>query len=214
MRVPDGTRKNVFPNTMREWLIGNGIWGVAFLMFLQNILPVLPSEIIMPLAGFLASKGHLDINFVVLAGLLGSVLGHLPWYFVGAALGEERLEGLLARNGRIFLIRPSHIHKAGDWFDRNSVKAVLLGRLVPGLRTCVNIPAGASHMAFLPYLAFTILGDAIWTSVLGFGGYLLGRDYALMGKYLHMVIWPVLFLACAYSVWQGMRKHSRDRRPA
>jgi membrane protein DedA with SNARE-associated domain len=199
---------------MREWLIGNGIWGVALLMFLQNIVPVLPSEIIMPLAGFLASRGHLDINFVVLAGVLGSVLGHLPWYFVGFALGEKRLEAILARHGRMLLIRPAHIKKAGDWFDRNSVKAVLLGRLVPGLRTCVNIPAGATRMAFLPYLFYTLLGDAIWTAFLSYGGYLLGRDYALIGSYLHMVMWPLLALACGFAAWNSFRRHSRDQRPA
>jgi membrane protein DedA with SNARE-associated domain len=199
---------------MREWLIDNGIWGVALLMFLQNILPLVPSEIIMPLAGFLASLRYVDINYVILAGLLGSVLGHLPWYFVGMALGEDRLEGFLARHGRLFLIRPSHIHKAGDWFDRNTVKAVLLGRLIPGLRTCVNIPAGATHMAFLPYLAYTMLGDAIWTAVLGYGGYLLGRDYALIGKYLHMVLWPLALLAGGFAAWHALRRHARDRRPA
>lgn len=183
-------------------------------MFLQNIVPVLPSEIIMPLAGFLASLGHLDINFVVLAGVLGSVLGHLPWYFVGAALGEKRLEAILARHGRLLLIRPAHIHKAGDWFDRNSVKAVLLGRLVPGLRTCVNIPAGATHMAFVPYLFYTLLGDAIWTAFLSYGGFLLGRDYALIGRYLHMVMWPLLAFACGFAAWHALRRHSRERRPA
>jgi membrane protein DedA with SNARE-associated domain len=199
---------------MREWLVGNGIWGVALLMLLQNLLPLIPSEIIMPLAGFLASLGYWDINTVVLAGLLGSVLGHLPWYFVGAALGEDRLEGFFARHGRLFLIRPSQVHKAGDWFDRHTVKAVLLGRLVPGLRTCVNIPAGATHMAFLPYLAYTMLGDAIWTALLGYGGYLLGRDYVLIGKYLHMAILPLMGLAGGFFIWHAWRRHARGQRPA
>lgn len=198
---------------MREWLIGNGVWGVALLMFLQNLLPLIPSEIIMPLAGFLASLHYWDINTVVLAGLLGSVLGHLPWYFVGAALGEDRLEEFFARHGRLFFIRPSQVQKAGAWFDRHTVKAVLLGRLVPGLRTCVNIPAGATHMAFLPYLAYTMLGDAIWTALLGYGGYLLGRDYALIGKYLHMAMWPLLALAVCFFAWHAWRRHTR-RRPA
>lgn len=199
---------------MREWLIDNGIWGVALLMFLQNVLPLVPSEIIMPLAGFLASLGYVDVNAMVLAGLLGSVLGHLPWYFVGAALGEDRLEGFLARHGRLFLIRPSQVHKAGAWFDRHTVKAVLLGRLIPGLRTCVNIPAGATHMAFLPYLAYTLLGDAIWTACLGYGGYLLGRDYALIAKYLHWALWPLAALAGGLAAWHALRRHGRDRRPA
>ena len=199
---------------MREWMIDNGTGGVALLMFLQNLLPLVPSEIIMPLAGFLASLGYLDIQAVVLMGLLGSMLGHLPWYFLGLALGEDRLERFLARHGKLFLLRPSQVQKAGDWFDRHTVKAVLLGRLVPGLRTCVNIPAGATHMAFLPYLAYTLLGDAIWTTLLGYGGYLLGRDYALIGTYLHMVMWPLVALAAGFIAWHALRRHTRKRRPA
>jgi membrane protein DedA with SNARE-associated domain len=199
---------------MREWLIDNGIWGVALLMFLQNIIPLVPSEVIMPLAGFLASLGYLDIKYVVLAGLLGSVLGHLPWYFLGAAMGEDRLESFVARQGRFVFLRRSHVQKAGDWFDRHSVKAVLLGRLVPGLRTCVNIPAGASRMAFLPYLIYTLIGDAVWTTLLGYGGYGLGRDYPLIARYLHLAIWPLAAAACAALIWAALRRHMREQRPA
>ena len=199
---------------MREWLIDNGSWGVALLMFFQNIFPVLPSEIIMPLAGFLASIGILDIKGVIIAGLLGSVLGHLPWYFIGAALGEDRLDGFLKKHGRLLLLRPATIQKAGNWFDRNSVKAVILGRLVPGLRTCINIPAGASRMGFLPYLAYTLIGDAIWTTFLGYGGYLMGRDYALIGTYIHYALWPLAAAAGAALVWMALRRHAREQRPA
>jgi membrane protein DedA with SNARE-associated domain len=199
---------------MREWIIHHDVWGVALLMFLQNIFPVIPSEIIMPLAGFLASVGILKMKGVVLAGLLGSVLGHLPWYFLGFYLGEERLENFLAKPGRFLALRRSHMRKADEWFDRNSIKAVMLGRLVPGLRTYVNIPAGATHMSFTRYLAFTLIGDAVWTTLLAYGGYLLGRDYALIGKYLHMAMWPLVPLACAYTVWMAFRRHHHDRRPA
>lgn len=199
---------------MREVLIDNGIWGVALLMFLQNIVPLAPSEIIMPLAGFLASLGYIDIHTVVLAGLLGSMLGHLPWYFLGWVLGEDRLERFFARHGRLFFLRPSHVHRAGAWFDRHTVKAVLLGRLIPGLRTCVNIPAGAAHMAFVPYLAYTLLGDAVWTALLGYGGYFLGRDYALIGKYMHMTLWPLAGLAGILTARLILRRHDRNGSPA
>src|SRR4051794_27910510 len=114
---------------MREWLIDNGEWGLAVLMFLQNIFPLLPSEVIMPLAGFLASIGILDMRGVVLAGLLGSMLGHLPWYFLGFALGEERLEAFVGRHGHWIRLDSAQVRKAGEWFDRHSIKAVLLGRL-------------------------------------------------------------------------------------
>ena len=199
---------------MREWLVENGEWGVALLMFIQNIFPLVPSEIIMPLAGFLASLGILNMKAVILAGLLGSVLGHLPWYFLGAALGEERLEGVLAKPGRLIALRRSHLQKASHWFDRNSVKAVLLGRLVPGLRTCVNIPAGAARMSFAPYLMYTLIGDAVWTTVLGAGGYWMGRDYPLIAQYIHLALWPLAGAAGCLLLWVYLRKHARGQRPA
>src|SRR5690606_40128436 len=123
---------------MREWLIQHGVWGVALLMLAQNLFPLLPSEIIMPLAGFLASMGYLDMYGVVAAGLLGSVLGHLPWYFLGFAVAEKRLESLVARHGHWVLLRAAHVRRARDSFDRNASKAVLVGPTGPSLRTCVT----------------------------------------------------------------------------
>jgi membrane protein DedA with SNARE-associated domain len=199
---------------MREWLSDNGEWGLAVLMFLQNIFPLLPSEVIMPLAGFLASIGILDMRGVVLAGLLGSMLGHLPWYFLGFALGEERLEAFVGRHGHWIRLDSAHVRKAGEWFDRHSIKAVLLGRLVPGLRTYVNIPAGTMRMAFLPYLAFTIIGDAVWTTLLAYGGYALGRDYHLIASYIHLVVWIVAAGAAILTAWMYFRHHRHDGRPA
>jgi membrane protein DedA with SNARE-associated domain len=199
---------------MREWLIDNGIWGVALLMFLQNIIPLLPSEVIMPLAGFLASVGVLDLKGVVLAGLLGSLLGHLPWYFLGFALGEKRVEDFVARHGHWIRLRSTHIRKAGEWFDRNSVKAVLLGRLVPGLRTGVNIPAGTTRMAFLPYLIYTLIGDAVWTTLLAYGGFTLGRDYHLIASYMHLGVWILVAGIAALTVWMYIRHHREDGRTA
>jgi membrane protein DedA with SNARE-associated domain len=199
---------------MRELLMEFGEWGVAFLMFLQNILPLLPSEVIMPLAGFLATIGYMDMSAVVVAGLLGSMLGHLPWYFLGFAMGEERLEAFVAKHGHWIHLRQIHVQKAGDWFDRNSVKAVLLGRLVPGLRTCVNIPAGTTRMSFLPYLVYTLVGDAIWTTLLATGGYLLGRDYILIAGVMHIVVMGAASALAAMFIFIWIRRHAQSRRPA
>ncbi|MDB5103745.1 MAG: alkaline phosphatase [Fibrobacteres bacterium] len=199
---------------MREWLIENGEWGVALLMLLQNLFPLLPSEVIMPLAGFLASIGILDMKGVVLAGLLGSLLGHLPWYFLGFALGEERLEKLVARHGHWIHLRKVHVQKAEAWFDRNNVKAVLLGRLVPGLRTCVNIPAGTTRMHFVPYLVYTLIGDAIWTTLLAYGGYIMGRDYHLIASYMHMFVWVIAGGITALTLVIWIRRHGQHGRPA
>ncbi len=192
---------------MRDWLVANGVWGVALLMLLQNILPVLPSELIMPLSGFLASLGILPIHGVLLAGIAGSVLGHLPWYFLGFALGEEKLELFVDRHGHRIFLRQAHVRKAKEWFDRNSIKAVLLGRLIPGLRTCVNIPAGTTRMPFIPYFACTLAGDTVWTALLGLGGYALGRDYRLIAGYLHLFVWVLMAAASLFLGWAYVRRH-------
>jgi membrane protein DedA with SNARE-associated domain len=197
---------------MREWLSHNDVWGVAVLMFLQNIFPLIPSEVIMPLAGFLASIGILDMKGVVIAGLIGSMLGHLPWYFLGFALGERRVEAFAARYGHWVRLNIDHVRKAGNWFDRNSIKAVLLGRLVPGVRTYVNIPAGTMRMPFLPYLLFTFIGDAVWTTLLAYGGYALGRDYHLIASYIHMLIWIFAIGAALITAWIYIRHHRQHSR--
>lgn len=195
---------------MHDWIVANGEWGVAALMLLQNLFPLLPSEVIMPLAGFLASLGFMHLHTAIAAGLLGSIVGDLPWYFLGFALGEERLGAFAAKHGRWIMVRRIHIQKAGRWFDRNSAKALLLGRLVPGLRTCVNIPAGVSRMAFFPFLAYTFIGEAVWTSLLATGGYLLGRDYHLIGQYMHYAAWGIAILAsCTLTLLVFLRRHGR-----
>jgi membrane protein DedA with SNARE-associated domain len=197
---------------MQDWLISalsrHGYLGLGFLMFLQNVVPILPSEIIMPLAGFLASLGYLELHEVVMAGLAGSLLGHLPWYFLGHRLGEERLEGWLARYGRWIRVYRADIRKADGWFARHAGKAVFLGRLVPGLRTYINIPAGATRMAFLPFFLFTLIGDALWNTLLAFGGYALGGDYPLIAAYLHVFLWVS---AAAVALWLLRRRYKGRR---
>src|SRR5690606_14006741 len=123
------TRKPMF----MEWMIEYGLWSLAFLMLLQNLIPFIPSEVIMPLAGFLASMGYLDMGAAIAAGLLGSMIGHLPWYAAGRVAGERRLCRWTSRHGRWFGLGPAHVLRACAWFRRRAGSAVLLGRLVPGL---------------------------------------------------------------------------------
>lgn len=191
-----------------EWLLTYGLWSVALLMLLQNLIPLLPSEVIMPLAGFLASLGYLDLRGAILAGLLGSLTGHLPWYALGRVAGEQRLQDGAARYGRWFGIGPTQALRANLWFRRNAVWAVLAGRLIPGIRTCVNIPAGAARMPFFLFLGYTALGEAIWTAALAWGGYSLGREYHLLSWYLHVLAVPVLLIAAAILLWALLRKRT------
>src|SRR5690625_2632057 len=107
-----------------------GYIGIVLLMFLENLFPPIPSEVVMPLAGFVAARGDLSLVGVILAGMAGSVLGALPWYFVGRLLGEERLKGWADRHGRWLTVTSGEIDKVLDWFNRHGRKAVFFGRLI------------------------------------------------------------------------------------
>ena len=194
---------------MRDWMVEaigrHGHFGVLVLMFLQNVIPFIPSEIIMPLAGFLASLGWVDLHACILAGMLGSLLGDLPWYFLGMALGEERLALFVQKYGRWLGLKAGHVHRAEHWFERNRTMAVLLGRLLSAARTYVNVPAGVSRMAFIPFLLLTLTGEAAWTALLAYGGYWLGRDYLRIALYFHF-IFAFLVVAAIFAVWWVLKR--------
>lgn len=206
---------------MLEWItntikIGN-YWGIALLMFLENLFPPIPSELIMPLAGFTASPyqpggAKLNIFGVFFAGLLGSVLGALIWYYPGKFLGEGRLRALADRHGKWIAISSKDITKATRWFDSQGKKAVLIGRLVPGIRTLISVPAGISNMPLLPFLFYTTLGSAAWVGLLTYSGYALGSQYELVDKYLAPVSKIVLGgLVLAFVFWIVKRRRKSTR---
>lgn len=161
-----------------------GYFGILALMFLENLFPPIPSEVIMPLAGFLAARGELNLFGVVVAGTLGSFLGALPWYYAGARLGEERMRRLAARHGRWLTLSDDDVLEAGVWFRAHGRKAVFFGRLVPAIRTLISVPAGIAQMPFASFAFYTLAGSAIWTFVLTLAGYLLHAEYDRVADYL------------------------------
>ncbi|MBE9035399.1 DedA family protein [aff. Roholtiella sp. LEGE 12411] len=203
---------------MLEWITNTinymGYLGIALLMFVENLFPPIPSELIMPLAGFTAraTPDKLNIIGVFFAGLIGSVLGALVWYYPGKFLGEERLKTWADRYGRWLAISSKDITKATRWFDRQGNKAVLIGRLVPGVRTLISVPAGISSMHLLPFLFYTTLGSAAWVGLLTYSGYILGSQYELVDKYLapvSKIVFGVLVLAFVFWVLKRKRKSTR-----
>ncbi|MCA1904817.1 MAG: DedA family protein [Cyanobacteria bacterium KgW148] len=173
---------------MQEWIVTTmeslGYFGIALLMFLENLFPPIPSELIMPLAGFTVAQGKMTMPLAIGAGVLGTMLGALPWYGAGWLLGQERLGKILDRLPRWSGISGADVTKSTDWFERHGQKVVFWGRLVPGVRTLISIPAGIAHMAPLPFLLYSTIGVCLWTAFLTYSGYLLGANYKLVEQYI------------------------------
>lgn len=169
-----------------------GVFGIAFLMFLENIFPPIPSELIMPLAGYLATRDDISIYAVIAAGSVGSVLGIIPWYFLGRYLGEQKLKSLAARHGRWLTMSPDDIDEAKQRFRRHGRTSVLFGRLIPTVRTLISVPAGVVHMPFWQFLGYSAVGSVIWTSALALAGFALGQAYETVKDYVDPVATGVL----------------------
>jgi membrane protein DedA with SNARE-associated domain/uncharacterized membrane protein YkvA (DUF1232 family) len=179
-----------------------GYTGIVLMMLAENIFPPIPSELIMPLAGFVAAQGQLNPVLVVLAGTLGSVLGALPWYYAGMWLGEERVCAFAARHGRWLTLGEKEIGQAIRWFERHGRVAVLFGRLVPTVRTLISLPAGMARMSLLPFLLYSSIGTLAWTAMLTAGGFLLQSEYRRVGSYVDQVSKIVIGLIVLIYLWR------------
>ena len=164
-----------------QWI---GYGAILLAMFLENLIPPIPSELIMPLGGFYVSQGQLDFFPVVLAGLIGTVIGAMPWYGIGRLVNEERLEKWLEKNGRWIGINPQELARSRKWFNRYGVSLVFWGRLIPGIRTLISVPAGVELMPITPFLIWTTAGSLIWTLFLTITGFILGDNYGNIEKWM------------------------------
>lgn len=202
---------------MFDWITGivrqAGYVGVAVLMLLENVIPPIPSELIMPLAGFTAARGELSMVVVVLAGTAGSVVGALFWYFVGRRLGLDRLKRLAARHGRWLTLSPADVDRADKWFGRHGRRAVFFGRLVPTVRTLISVPAGINGMPLASFLAWSTLGTGLWTALLAGAGYLLQSQYDRVADYLNPVSTAVVVLIVGAYLYRVATFRADGREP-
>ena len=191
---------------MFDWIVGlvesTGYLGVALLMLAENVFPPIPSELIMPLAGFSAAQRTLSLPLVVASGAAGSLAGVAVWYALGRALGLARVRRLAARHGRWLTLSPTDVDRADTWFRRHGPVAVALGRLVPGVRTLVSVPAGVSGMGLAPFLLFSALGTVGWTALLAGAGYLLEARYEAVSAWLDPVSNAVVAVLVAIYLWR------------
>lgn len=172
---------------LNEWIIAGGLAGVFLLMLGETVFPPIPSEVIMPLAGFHAAQGELSIAGVIAAGAAGAMLGNVAWYWAARLLGAERFGGWAARNGRWTTIGPDDVDAARRWFERHGAAAVGFGRLVPTIRSIISVPAGLARMGQAPFVAWSALGTTGWTAALAGAGYALGSRFAEVEDYLEPV---------------------------
>jgi membrane protein DedA with SNARE-associated domain len=175
-----------------------GAPGAGLAVALENLFPPLPSEVILPLAGFAASRGDLGLISAILFTTLGSVVGALALYGVGAALGRNRTRALA---GRLPLMKVEDVDKAEEWFAKHGPKAVLIGRLVPVVRSLISVPAGVERMAVPLFLALTAFGSLVWNSVLIVAGYTLGEKWHVVESFVGVFQWLVLAGAVAAVTW-------------
>jgi len=170
---------------------------ICLAMFLENIIPPIPSEIIMPLGGYFVFEGKLNPYFLVFWGLLGTIAGSLPWYYLGRLVNEKRLSNFLDKKGKYLGISADDLTKSKRWFERYGVSLVFWGRLVPGIRTLISVPAGIELMPLKKFLVWTSLGSFIWVALLTYAGYVFGENYEIIETYLDQikyVVKPILIL--------------------
>jgi membrane protein DedA with SNARE-associated domain len=191
---------------MSDWIIGFitqwGYPGIFLLMVAENVFPPIPSELIMPFAGYAAANGSLSIVGVLIAGVLGSLAGTSAWYFAARLLGLHRFTILCNKLGRVATINEADIDMAVRWFDRYGPLAVFVGRLVPAIRTLISVPAGLAAMPFGKFLAISSAGTLIWTGLLTTAGYLLHENYEVVEAWIDPVSIGVFVLIVVIYIYR------------
>ena len=176
---------------MVDWIVDVieqvGYAGVAFLSMLEVVIPIIPSEIVLPFSGFAAERGDLTLLGVIIAATVGSVIGSLILYYIAVWFGWERIDQITEKYGRYLGVKRKDIDKAGDYFEKYEYRFVFFGRFIPGVRSVIAIPAGLRKMPVGGFTLMTTLGALIWNIALVYAGYALGADYERIEEYISPV---------------------------
>ncbi|SLJ88115.1 DedA family protein [Novosphingobium mathurense] len=191
---------------MDDWVIhlieGGGYWGIALLMMIENLVPPIPSELIMGVAGIALARGTMAFLPVLAAGTLGCTLGNYMLFLAADRLGYERLHPVVERWGRWLTMEWHDVERAGRFFRRHGHWIVFVTRFMPMFRTMISIPAGLSHMGHVPFLLYTAAGAAVWNTLLLMGGRWLGHRFEQAGEWIS---WGTLALGVAMLAWYVWR---------
>ena len=206
--MPDAELKGLAGWAAR--LMGSlGEWGVGLFTLLETVFPPLPSEVILPLAGYLTQQGDLNVVLVVLTSTLGSYLGALLLYWLGATVGLERsIRGL----SRLPLVERRDFERAVKWFSRHGRSSIFFGRLIPGVRSLISLPAGTTRMPLPTFTLFTVAGTLVWSTVLIALGAALGTQYELVerySQYLNYAVYAAVAVGIALLIVRRVRGRNR-----
>ena len=179
--IPEYISKAVETNSTIAYLT------ICLAMFLENIIPPIPSEIIMPLGGFFVYQQKLNFYILVFWGLVGTLVGSVPWYYLGRLVNEKKLSNFFEKRGKYIGITSNDLAKSKRWFEKYGVSLVFWGRLVPGIRTLISVPAGMELMPIKKFLIWTTLGSLIWVTILTYAGFVFGENYRIIGTYIDQV---------------------------
>ncbi|MCM3600592.1 DedA family protein [Robertmurraya korlensis] len=172
---------------MEEWIFNiienYGYLGVFLIIVIENVFPPIPSELVLPFSGFMTTKTELSVAMMIVASTAGSVVGGTILYYIGTILDVERLEKIVDRWGKYLQLKREDVYKADAWFDRYGIWTVFFCRMVPLLRSLISVPAGMSNMKMPLFLLFTLLGTAIWNTLLIVIGAKLGENWKQILSY-------------------------------
>ncbi|MET7296323.1 DedA family protein [Streptomyces griseoloalbus] len=201
------------PQWVHDLMDAMGAPGAGLAIALENLFPPLPSEVILPLAGFAASSGRMGLLAVLLWTTAGSVIGALALYGVGALLGRDRT---VAIAGRLPLVKVADIERTEAWFVRHGPKAVFFGRMIPIFRSLISVPAGVERMRLPLFLGLTTLGSAIWNTAFVLAGYALGDNWQqvtdIVSAYSKVVLGVAALAVLVFVVLRLLRPGGGSRR--
>ncbi|MCK8476881.1 MULTISPECIES: DedA family protein [Microbacterium] len=193
-------------------LIALGDFGVGLLVFLEVLIPPIPSEVILPFAGYLSQSGQLNLGWLIFWSTLASWIGALLLYGLGAAIGMDRAVRLLAATR---LVSRSDLERGSEWFVRSGAWTVLVGRMVPGVRSLISIPAGAARMNLVTFSLFTIIGSGLWNTLLLGVGAALGTQHEQLEQYLGYLdyaVYTAIAIALVVLVVRRIREAAGERK--
>ena len=198
-------------DVLTGWIESGGLLAVGLLMVLENVFPPIPSELIVPLAGFLAARGAFSLGALLVVATIGSVAGTLLWYGLARAWGPDRFLRFVDRWGPWLTLSREEAEGAMAWFHRYGPAAVFLGRLVPTVRTLISVPAGLWGMSFRAFLLYTAAGSLCWIALLAGAGYLLRENYERVERWVNPVATRVVVGIVALYLYRLLRGLSRRR---